>query len=310
MNKNINYFDRLPVFQIGGGTEVERKNFIEKLLCELEALSLRAAIVPPEDRCTLLCLYSLAKTHDLVLVTGDVDFPLQMVLCKEDESGKEGELSPIVCRNGNINNCIADLIRRLDFLVCKTPVWGCILIGGRSSRMGKPKHLIKGPDGKTWLENTIATISLFVDGVVVVGAGDIPEELAGVTRLPDIPGIKGPVSGILSASRWQPLVSWLLVACDMPLITKEALAWLLSDRRAGDWGRVPLLEGASYFEPLLAFYDFRSRQLFEEQVCIGNMRIGRVGSDAKIANPVVPDELRHCWKNVNTPEQLKKVRNY
>ena len=34
------------------------------------------------------------------------------------------------------------------------PVWGCVLIGGRSRRMGRPKHLIEA-GGCSWLERTV-----------------------------------------------------------------------------------------------------------------------------------------------------------
>ena len=36
----------------------------------------------------------------------------------------------------------------------KTPVFGCVLIGGASSRMGKAKHLLSR-NGGTWLEHTV-----------------------------------------------------------------------------------------------------------------------------------------------------------
>ena len=133
----------------------------------------------------------------------------------------------------------------------------------------------------------------------------LPAKLSDIVRLTDIPGVVGPLTGILAASRWQPTVTWLLVACDMPHITPEAIHWLLSGRRAGCWGRVPRLEGSKHCEPLFAWYDFRAAQLFEEQLYQGNLRIGGAASHPKIDNPLIPESLSYGWKNINTPQQLK-----
>lgn len=173
--------------------------------------------------------------------------------------------------------------------------------------MGRPKHLLVGRGGKTWLENTLAILHPLLDGIVVSGGGLLPETVADTVRLPDIPGVAGPLTGILAAGRWQPLVSWLLVACDMPYVSTEAVTWLLAGRRAGCWGRVPRLAGQDRPEPLLAWYDFRAIQLFEAQVYTGSMRIGEVARHHRIDHPVLPESLRFAWENINTPGQLRSA---
>ena len=305
--REMNNLLELPVFQIVGGSEGEQKKFAQRLLRELEMYSIQAVILE-NNRCTLHHMYSLVKTNDLVLVIGKSNFQLQTILIDGNDGDSGGDLFQIVCPKNSFHQCIDELMHRLKFLLRKTPVWACILIGGKSSRMGVPKHLIKADNGRTWLENSLNKLYPLVDGVVIVGDGVVPEGLKKTARLPDIPGVVGPLTGILAASRWQPLVSWLLIACDMPLISKEAVSWLLSDRRPGDWGRVPCLDESGRSEPLFAFYDFRAGQLLEEQMYNRHLRISQIGSHVKIANPIVPDFLRHCWENINTPEQLKKIQ--
>jgi len=190
----------------------------------------------------------------------------------------------------------------------KTPVWGCILIGGKSSRMGQPKHLLTDDFGKTWLEHIVDILKPSVDGIAISGDGALPDSLTGMPRLVDIPGVVGPLTGILAASRWLPQVSWLLVACDMPYISAETVEWLLSHRRPGDWGCVPRMREASHFEPLFALYDPRATVLFERQALSGDMRMSSVARHPKIKNPVIPELLRYGWENVNTPEQLQQVK--
>lgn len=283
---------QLPVFQISGGTEPERNRFAEELVQGLEVRSFRSALLESNDSDSPDDLYRLAKTHDIVLATSGLPWPVQQI---EFEVGARGD----------IQKCLADLIQRLTIQTPKNKVWACVLIGGKSSRMGQPKHLIKGENGKTWLENSIELLLSFVDGVVIAGKGDIPSSLTAIPRLPDVPGVVGPLAGFLSACRWQPLISWLLLACDMPLVSKEAVAWLLGKRRAGAWGIVPVLGKGERYEPLFAYYDYRCGPLFEKQVLAGNVRISKIGTEDKVSNPIVPPQLHHCWENVNTPEQLK-----
>ena len=86
----------------------------------------------------------------------------------------------------------------------ETPLMACLLIGGHSSRMGRPKHLIKGVNGKTWVENTVNLLQPFTQDIVLSGRGDVSKSLESVTRIPDVPDVQGPLTGILAAMRWQP----------------------------------------------------------------------------------------------------------
>jgi len=186
-----------------------------------------------------------------------------------------------------------------------TPVWGCVLIGGRSSRMGRPKHLLKDRNGITWLERTVRLLRPFVADVVLSGKGEVPKSMNGLIRLSDVPDVAGPLSGILAAMHWRPAVSWLLVACDMPDISEDAVRWLLARRRPGVWGTVPRLQEGGSVEPLLAHYDCRCLPLFEDLVRTGCLRIGMVAVNANIETPVVPEHIRMSWRNVNTVEDLR-----
>ncbi len=181
-----------------------------------------------------------------------------------------------------------------------------MLIGGRSSRMGRPKHLIRGKDGQTWVEHTANLLSSFVEEVVISGKGDIPESLSHLQRIADIPEVAGPLTGILAAMRWHPDSCWLLIACDMPNITKEALEWLIANRDMTSFGAVPRLHDDGFVEPLLALYEPQAKDYFEELAAASIFRISRVSKRSKISTPVVPEHLAESWRNINTPEQLKK----
>jgi molybdopterin-guanine dinucleotide biosynthesis protein A len=303
---------RLPVFQsvappafgVCGAIKAERRALLAFLVQELVGYGLKAVVIREassqgqEQESSLPC--------DLILVEGDHRLPAMIWL---DDGGK---LPP---EAGGALRSFGTGKRRekvLDFLLewitrvwQQTPVWGCVLIGGRSSRMGQPKHLLTDQHGTTWLERTAHLLQPLVSNLVLSGKGDVPESLQDLIRLPDIPGIAGPLSGILSAMRRHPSVSWLLVACDMPDIQEDAVRWLLSRRRPGVWGTVPRLQEDGHVEPLLAHYDFRCAPLFEDLVRTDCLRIGMVAENTRVETPLVPERLRSSWRNVNIAEELQ-----
>jgi len=172
--------------------------------------------------------------------------------------------------------------------------------------MGRPKHLIKGRNGLTWIENSVSLLRPFTQDIVLSGAGDVPDVLSSLTRIPDVPDVQGPLTGILAAMRWHPDSCWLLLACDMPNISPEALEWLLSNRTPDSWGTVPRLKEDGFVEPLLAVYEPRAREYFEELRSSGCLRISMVARRSKIATPVVPEKLCQAWSNINTSEELSR----
>lgn len=205
-----------------------------------------------------------------------------------------------------VQACAERIVAWLVSCLHKVPVWGCILIGGKSSRMGSPKHLLAADDGKTWLQRSISILEPEVASVVISGAGDIPETLASYQRIKDIPGVAGPLSGIVSAMRYNPAVSWLLLACDMPGISTESINWLLKQRKPGRIAIVPKNPESGMSEPLFAWYDFRCLSHIQALLASGERRITRVRRMAGVYEPKIPAKLYYAWHNVNRPEERRE----
>jgi len=187
-----------------------------------------------------------------------------------------------------------------------TPLYGCLLIGGKSRRMGRAKHLLE-QDGVSWVERSVAILEPHVEQVLISGKGTLPDTLAHLTRLSDVPGVAGPMAGILSALRWHPTASWLVLACDLPDVTSEALSWLLAQRRDEEtWAVVPKLSPEGPLEPLLACYDARCRGHFEELARRQCFRLGALAGKYGVETPQPPEELRTSWLNVNTSAELAR----
>ena len=183
-------------------------------------------------------------------------------------------------------------------------VFGCVLIGGKSSRMGTAKQLLRR-GGRTWLEHTVALLGQVCEQVVISGSGEIPDALGDYPHLSDVPDAQGPMAGLLAAMRWAPRASWLVAACDLPKMSLEALHWILASRAPGVWAILPTLAGKDGVEPLLAHYDSRCRLLVEQLAGDGDFSLSRLAQHPKTISPVPPVQLSGAWQNINTVDELQ-----
>jgi len=254
-------------------------------------------------------LADLVRRYDVVLVEGRKRVACDKVwLLGEGESAPPPEAAPVLAvlprGPGRADAAWAVLEPWLEARWRRTPVYGGVLIGGRSRRMGRPKHLLRGADGRTWVERTAALVGGAAERVVLLGGGEVPASLAGLARLPDAPGLEGPLAGLVAAMRWAPWASWLVAACDLPRLSGEALAWLRATRRPGVWATLPRPSGGDGVEPLLAHYDFRAAGLLEALAAEGRLAPSLLAGHAKVITPAPPDALAEAWTNVNTPASL------
>lgn len=252
-------------------------------------------------------LSTLARNIDLLLIENDKELGLPLMLLDGKGAGSAADAVDLATFDLDRQAAVRCVLEELEKRLAARPVWACILMGGRSSRMGRPKHLLPAESGSTWLERTVHTVQPQVEGVVLSGRGEIPAGLHSLSRLTDIPNVGGPLAGILSAIRWQPDVSWLFLACDMPEVTAEAVAWLLGERKIGQWATVPTRGGLELVEPLFARYEPQCTALFEQMWLTGTRRIRRIVDFEKINVVRIPVHLQGSWQNINTPEELYRV---
>jgi molybdopterin-guanine dinucleotide biosynthesis protein MobB len=242
--------------------------------------------------------------YDIIIAEGHKTTPIpnKVWLCGEDGAPPPPEVTGVqrvLKREEDRVRIVMDMIDEwLPRAWRSNPVYAGILVGGKSSRMGTPKHLIRA-DGKTWVERIVESVQPHVDGIALLGAGDIPESLHSLPVLCDVPDVKGPLAGMLAAARWLPLTSWVFMPCDIPLLTGDALHWLLDQRHPGVWAVLPRLPDASAPEPLLAYYDFRS---FPDLARL--RRPLDMAATDNVATPTVPPHLQSSWQNVNTQTDL------
>jgi molybdopterin-guanine dinucleotide biosynthesis protein A len=182
---------------------------------------------------------------------------------------------------------------------------GGLLVGGESRRMGEPKALALLA-GRSLAERAAAALAEVPLELVLIGAGPVPPALAGLARLPDAPGARGPMAAVLAALRARPDAAWLLVACDQALVSAAACRWLLAARRAGTLGVLPRL-GSGPAEPLLAIYEPTARAPLELQAARGERSLQPFARLAGVLSPEPPSELASAWTSLDSPSDIERA---
>lgn len=181
---------------------------------------------------------------------------------------------------------------------------GGILTGGGSRRMGRPKQLID-TDGSTMIECVFTALEPLVDSTVILGHGRVPASMTHLTRLPDAPGCRGPLAGILAGLRAAPDSCWVVAACDMPLVTGAAIRWLLGERRSRASMVLPRIDGR--IEPLLAVYEPSALPLLETAADAGRLALRQLARHRSARCVEPPAALEGCWFNANTPADIDRL---
>ena len=247
-------------------------------------------------------------SNDLLAITGHCDLDcarLYLGVHLTVSNHRGGGQPCFVCTDiSEVVACTDALFSWLAGCMQRTPVWGCILIGGRSSRMGHPKHLLDSGEGTSWLERSVEVLTSQVTNIVLSGGGKIPAALDSLERIDDIADRSGPLAGISAVVKAYPFVSWIVMACDMPDITIESIKWIIAQRKVGRLAVIPYNRVTGRIEPLYGWYDFRSAPLLESLAVKGEMRVHRIGQCHGVFKPVIPGRLAGAWRNVNRPEDI------
>ncbi len=180
---------------------------------------------------------------------------------------------------------------------------GVVLAGGKSRRMGFPKHLIESDGVPLWRRQADLLRRAGARPVALSLAADQPapdEEMAIVRDgFPDC----GPLGGIAAALAWseEPLV--FVLAVDLAFMSLTVVREIL-DGCDGGRGCVPCLDG--FAEPLAAIYPQSALNLATQRLKAGQ-RAARGFVDACVASNLVcmvSIAEKKSFQNMNRPENL------
>jgi molybdopterin-guanine dinucleotide biosynthesis protein A len=183
---------------------------------------------------------------------------------------------------------------------------GLVLAGGKSSRMGLDKGTITwhAKEQQYYLADLLKN---FCSEVYISCRADQQKAIDNTYQtLADTFTGLGPYGAILSAFREKPDAAWLVVACDLPLLDKETLHYLVSNRNPSSIATTFESPFNNLPEPLITIWEPKSYPVLLSFLSQGYTCPGKAlrNNDVTILKITDPQALT----NVNTPDDFEKVK--
>lgn len=134
-------------------------------------------------------------------------------------------------------------------------MYGLVLSGGKSTRMGKDKNVLDY-HGLPQQEYLYALLEQVCDKTYLSIRSDQHNETPGnLNTILDQNEYRGPFNGILSAHNTFPDVAWLILACDLPLLGMEVITQLVNQRNSDHLATAMATRTSGLPEPLVAIWE-------------------------------------------------------
>ncbi len=187
-------------------------------------------------------------------------------------------------------------------------VYGLLLAGGRSTRMGRDKAALEW-HGRPALERAFDLLSACTQRAFVsLRAEQASDPLrAALPHIVDGEAGQGPIAGIAAAQAAHPEAAWLVLACDLPFVAADTVVNLIERRDASSLATAYRSAQDGLPEPLCAVWEPASREPVLEFIREGRHcpRKFLISSGATLID--LPDPL--ALDNVNTPGDLEAARS-
>jgi molybdopterin-guanine dinucleotide biosynthesis protein A len=191
-----------------------------------------------------------------------------------------------------------------DLEANKPPLYGLILAGGKSVRMGKDKGLINY-HGKPQREYLVDLLSNYCEKTFLSCRKSQVAELEHFNTIIDTFDDLGPFGGMLSAFRNNPNVAWLVIACDLPLINEKAIGELIQQQNHSKIATAFHNETTNFPEPLITIWQPQSYPVLLQFLAQGYACPRKVLINSEIET-VQPSDVNFL-KNVNKVEEYEAI---
>lgn len=186
-----------------------------------------------------------------------------------------------------------------------------ILAGGKNTRIGRNKALIKLPIGETILQNIVDILQRIFPEIIIVTNQTKDYLRFNVHVVEDLIKESGPLGGIFTGLCYSVSKHNFVVACDMPFI-QPALIRLLLEKSGTHDVVIPEVDGE--VEPLFALYsksciptmlEHLQKQNLKIREVLSKLQVKKIGAE-KI-DQLDPEHL--SFFNINTEEDLRRAES-
>jgi len=181
-----------------------------------------------------------------------------------------------------------------------------ILAGGKSSRMGQNKALMK-IDGVSLIEKIFNEISK-ISKDIVISSNTEEYNFFNAKIVKDEFKEIGPIAGIYSCLKSIKYQKAIVVSCDIPFINIDFINYLIENSQYFD---VTISENNCFLEPLIGIYSKSIISVFEKEIINGNYSIQKIIRKLNINVLKINSDLNfyneNLFLNLNNLEDFEKA---
>jgi molybdopterin-guanine dinucleotide biosynthesis protein A len=186
------------------------------------------------------------------------------------------------------------------------PIYGLLLNGGKSKRMGQPKSEIM-IGGKSLLNRQYDLLNGLCSKTYLSIRDDQKDKYHDRPTVVDRFLDMGPYGGILSAFMSNPNVAWLVMAVDLAKVTEEDITHLIESRDPSKNATAFYNEETSFPDPLLTIWEPKSYGQLLHFISLGYSCPRKVLINSDITQVKVKNQ--NSLFNMNNPSDLENVIN-
>lgn len=189
-------------------------------------------------------------------------------------------------------------------------LYGLVLSGGKSTRMGSDKGLIDyhGQPQREYLYNLLTEVCEAT--YISLRAEQEATTPFGFATITDEDKFRGPFNGILSAHNKHPEVAWLVLACDLPLIDLPSLKELIAERDSEKFATSFSKKDNPLPEPVCAIWEPKALHTAISYLNEGNGTCPRkflINNDTKLVFPKNENVIMNANSGEEYEEALKRL---
>ncbi|WP_282180526.1 NTP transferase domain-containing protein [Maribacter stanieri] len=195
-------------------------------------------------------------------------------------------------------------------MISNAKLYGLVLSGGKSTRMGEDKGLITYHD-LPQREHLYHLLNEVCEQTFLSIRIDQEKEISNTfNTIIDKDDFRGPYNGLLSAHIAHPEAAWLVLACDLPLMDKKALQELIAARNTEKIASAFADATNPLPEPLCAIWEPEALKQSVEYLKAGNGSCPRkflINADVNLVFPEHKQVLLNANSKAEYNEALLKI---
>ena len=180
---------------------------------------------------------------------------------------------------------------------------GLLLVGGKSTRMGSDKSELVFRDDLSQKDRGIELLASVCDKVMISVRDDLD---VSNNTIVDAFGEIGPLGAIASAQQTDPSATWLVLACDLPLLEKAHLQTLTDSRDPSSDTTYFTSSTDGFPEPLCAIWEPSSIKTVRSAIDAGKRCPRSILK--KLNGKALPSPGLWALANTNTEADAQEIR--